>query len=264
MKGIILAGGLGTRLRPLTLVTNKHLIALYDKPMILYPLETLKQAGINDILIVSGREHAGHFLEFLGSGADYGVKLTYKVQDQAGGIAHALLLAEDFADRQAITVILSDNIYEDNFRTMVHNFKKGARIFLKKVEDPERFGVPELKGKTVTKIIEKPTNPPTPYAVTGLYQYDSDVFKIIKKLKPSGRGELEITDVNNAYIRKGNMKAEFVNGFWSDAGTFESLARTTLWIMNKRLTHSTGLRVNGEPACPEFIRRAEPLKKNKK
>lgn len=235
MKGIILAGGLGTRLRPLTLVTNKHLIALYDKPMILYPLETLVKAGIRDILIVSGREHAGHFLEFLGSGEEYGAKLTYKVQDQAGGIAHALLLAEDFADNRPVTVILSDNIFEDAFVRYVKNFRRGARIFLKKVPDPNRFGVPELNGRKVLKILEKPAQPPSPYAVTGFYQYDDSVFKIIKKLRPSSRGELEITDVNNAYIRKGQLTAEYVRGFWSDAGTFDSLATATVWAMKKKL-----------------------------
>lgn len=234
-KGIILAGGKGTRLQPLTLVTNKHLIALYDKPMILYPMETLKKGGIRDILIVSGREHAGHFLEFLGSGKDYGVNLTYRVQDKAGGIAQALALAEDFANNSPVTVILSDNIFEDNFARHIKTFRNGAKIFLKKVPDPYRFGVPVLEGKSVKKIIEKPAEPPTPYAVTGLYQYDSKVFRIIKKLKPSARGELEITDVNNAYIRLSQMKAEFVRGFWSDAGTFESLARTTWWIMNNKL-----------------------------
>ena len=242
MKGVILAGGKGTRLLPLTLVTNKHLIALYDKPMILYPLETLKRGGIKNILIISGREHAGHFLEFLGSGKDYGVNLTYRVQDGAGGIAEALSLAEDFADNSPITVILSDNIFEDNFARHIKTFRKGARIFLKKVPDAERFGVAELNGKKVLKIIEKPAKPPTPYAVTGLYQYDAEVFKIIKRLKPSARDELEITDVNNAYIGHGAMKAEFIRGFWSDAGTFDSLARTTWWIMNRRLTRSTKLR----------------------
>lgn len=234
-KGVILAGGLGTRLRPLTLVTNKHLIALYDKPMILYPLETLIEAGIKDILIVSGREHAGHFLEFLGSGKDYGVKLTYKVQDKAGGIAHALLSAEDFANKEPVTVILSDNIFEDNFSHQVKTFNGGAKIFLKKVPDPQRFGVPLLEGKNVIKIIEKPKSPPSMYAVTGIYQYDQDVFGIIKRLKPSARGELEITDVNNAYIKSGILKAELVHGFWSDAGTFDSLAKTTMWAMKKGL-----------------------------
>lgn len=241
MKGIILAGGLGTRLRPLTLVTNKHLIALYDKPMVLYPLETLVKAGIRDILVVSGREHAGHFLEFLGSGEEYGVKLTYKVQDQAGGIAQALLLAEDFADNKSVTVILGDNIFEDNFARQVKSFQKGARIFLKKVPDSNRFGVPELNGAKVLKIIEKPANPPSPYAVTGLYQYDGNVFKIIKRLKPSGRGELEITDVNNAYIRQGKLAAEYVRGFWSDAGTFDSLATATMRAMRRKNKFKTQL-----------------------
>ncbi len=234
-KGIILAGGLGTRLKPLTRITNKHLIAVYNKPMILYPLETLVKAGIKEILVVSGREHAGHFIEFLGSGREYGIKLTYKVQDEAGAIAPALLLGEDVADQKPVTVILGDNIFETNFSRAVKNFRNGARVFLKKVLDPERFGVPVLKGKNVVKILEKPKEPPTPYAVTGIYQYDADVFKIIKRLKPSARGELEITDVNNAYIKLGRMKAEFVKGFWSDAGTFESLARTIQWAMGKNL-----------------------------
>lgn len=232
-KGAILAGGLGTRLKPLTNITNKHLIAVYDKPMILYPLETLVRAGIKDILIVSGREHAGHFIEFLGSGREFGVKLSYKVQDEAGGIAQALLLAEDFADEKPLTVILGDNLFEDNFSKYAENFRKGARIFLKRVPDPQRFGVPELESKQVIKIWEKPKAPPTPYAVTGIYQYDSNVFSVIKKIKPSVRGELEITDVNNAYIKKGQLKAEFVRGFWSDAGTFESLLRASNWARKR-------------------------------
>ena len=235
MKGVILAGGLGTRLKPLTNITNKHLMAVYNKPMILYPLETLVKSGIRDILIISGREHAGHFVEFLGSGKEYGIKLTYKVQDEAGGIAQALLLAEDFTDGKPIAVILGDNIFEDNFLRQIKNFRNGARIFLKKVEDPQRFGVPELKGKLVTKILEKPNDPPSQYAVTGFYQYDSEVFKIIKKIKPSARGEMEITDVNNAYIKLGKTKAEFVKGFWSDAGTFDSLAKSVMWAMKKNL-----------------------------
>jgi len=234
MKGVILAGGTGTRLRPLTNITNKHLIAVYDKPMIMYPLITLIKAGIRDILIVSGREHAGHFIEFLGSGKEHGVRLSYKVQNEAGGIAQALLLAEDFSDRKPVTVILGDNIFEDNFKKAVSSFRKGARIFLKKVQDPERFGVPELNKQRVVKIVEKPTKPPTSFAVTGLYQYDTDVFRIVKKLKPSERGELEITDVNNAYIKKGALRAEFVKGFWSDAGTFDSLARATQWAMKRK------------------------------
>lgn len=234
MKGIILAGGLGTRLKPLTDITNKHLIAVYKDPMIMYPLRTLIRSGIRDILVVSGREHAGHFLEFLGSGSEFGVNLTYKVQDKAGGIAQALLLAEDFADGKPITVILGDNIFEQSFPSAVKSLRNGARIFLKKVPDPERFGVAIVEKGQVKKILEKPKPSPSPHAVTGLYQYDSRVFDIIKRLKPSARGELEITDVNNVYIRKGQMKAEMVKGFWSDAGTFESLARTVQWAMKKR------------------------------
>lgn len=234
MKGIILAGGAGSRLRPLTDITNKHLIAVYDRPMILYPLERLVEAGIRNILIVSGRDHVGHFLEYMGSGRDFGVNFTYKVQDTAGGIAHALLMAEDFVGDDNMSVILCDNIFEQNFKKYVDNFKGGARIFLKKVSDPQRFGVAVVKNGLVKKIIEKPKNPPSQLAVTGFYQYDSQVFDIIKKLKPSARGELEITDVNNAYIRSGQMRAEIIKGFWSDAGTHDSLARTIKWAMGRK------------------------------
>ena len=229
-----MAGGTGTRLRPLTNITNKHLIAVYDRPMISYPLELLSRAGIKDILIVSGREHAGHFLEFLGSGKDLGVNFTYKVQDTASGIAHALLAARDFVDNDNMTVILCDNIFEQNFKKYIDNFKSGARIFLKKVPDAKRFGVAVVQKGLVKKIIEKPKNPPSQMAVTGLYQYDSKVFDIIKKLKPSARGELEITDVNNAYIQMGQMRAETISGFWSDAGTYDSLARTIRWAMSRK------------------------------
>ncbi len=234
MKGIILAGGMGTRLMPLTKITNKHLIAIYDKPMILYPLEMMANSGIKDILIVSGREHAGHFLEFLGSGKDFGVNLTYRVQDIAGGIAHALLLAEDFVGKDTMSVILCDNIFEQNFSKHINNFKNGARIFLKKVPDPQRFGVASIKNGIVQDIVEKPKKPKTQLAVTGFYQYDNRVFDIIKKLKPSSRGELEITDVNNAYIKMKEMGAEIIKGFWSDAGTHDSLGRTVRWVMNKK------------------------------
>ncbi len=232
-KGIILAGGKGTRLLPLTQLTNKHLLPIFNRAMIEYPLQTLLKSGIKEILIVSGRDHAGDFIEYLGSGKDYGAKFSYKVQDEAGGIAQALLLAEDFADSKPITVILGDNIFEDNINKAVKNFRKGARIFLKEVNDPERFGVAIIKNKKVSKILEKPKQAPSPYAVTGLYQYDANVFKIVKKLKPSGRGELEITDVNNAYIVKNQMQAEFVKGFWSDAGTFDSLALSINWALKK-------------------------------
>ena len=233
MKGVILAGGTGSRLKPLTNLTNKHLLPIFNRAMIEYPLNTLLKSGIKEILIISGREHAGDFIEYLGSGKDYSAQFTYKVQDEAGGIAQALLLAEDFADGRPVTVILGDNIFEDNFSRVMKTFRDGARIFLKEVPDPERFGVAVLEGKRVVKIIEKPSQPPTPFAVTGLYQYDAKVFGIIKRLKPSARGELEITDVNNAYVRHGALKAEFVKGFWTDAGTFESLAQAVNWAMKK-------------------------------
>jgi glucose-1-phosphate thymidylyltransferase len=230
MKGVILAGGTGSRMYPLTKVTNKHLLPVYDKPMICYPMETLISAGITDIMIVSGRGHAGHFLELLGSGADYGVHFTYEIQEKAGGIAQALSLAEDFAERDNVTVILGDNIFQDNIINDIRNFKSGAKIFLKEVTDARRFGVAELKGKKVIGIEEKPREPKSNLAVTGLYIYDSDVFDAIKTLKPSGRGELEITDVNNYYITQGVMEYSVLKGFWSDAGTFESLLRASMLV----------------------------------
>ena len=234
MKGVILAGGRGTRLLPLTKITNKHLLPVFDRAMIDYPLKTLLDAGIKDILVVSGREHAGDFIEYLGSGRDHGVKFTYKVQDEASGIAGALMLAKDFVDGDNMTVILGDNIFEENFKTKISKFKKGATVFLKEVGDPERFGVATLKGDKVIKIIEKPKAPESNMITTGIYQYDSSVFGIIKKLKPSARGELEQTDVNNAYIKKGQMRAEYVKGFWSDAGTFDSLAVATNWAIESK------------------------------
>ncbi|MGB4422370.1 MAG: sugar phosphate nucleotidyltransferase [Methanosarcina flavescens] len=230
MKGVILAGGTGSRLYPLTKVTNKHLLPVYDKPMIYYPLETLISAGIKDIMIVSGRGHAGHFLELLGSGVDFGVHFTYEIQEQAGGIAQALYLAKDFVDGDNVTVILGDNIFQDNVKDDVKNFKTGAKIFLKEVPDAHRFGVAELKGKKVIGIEEKPKVPKTNFAVTGLYIYDSEVFDVIRTLKPSGRGELEITDVNNYYVNKGAMEYTVLEGFWSDAGTFESLLRAGMLV----------------------------------
>ena len=232
MKGVILAGGTGTRLLPLTKVTNKHLLPVYDKPMIYYPLNTLIQAGITDIMIVSGRGHAGHFLELLGSGKDFGVKLSYAIQEKAGGIAEALGLARDFVDGDNICVILGDNVFEDVID--IRDFKAGAMIYIKHVPDPKRFGVVTLKGDKVVRVVEKPKVPETDWAVTGLYVYDSNVFEMISKLKPSGRGELEITDVNNAYIRSGKMEARRVKGFWTDAGTFESLYRATTLVRDKK------------------------------
>ena len=230
MRGIILAGGTGSRLFPLTKVTNKHLLPVYDKPMIYYPLRTLVNAGITDIMIVSGRGHAGHFLELLGSGAEFGVNLTYEIQEKAGGIAQALGLAERWADDEAVAVILGDNIYQDEVKNDVASFKTGAKIFLKEVPDAERFGVAELGTDRVLSIEEKPKKPKSNYAVTGLYLYDADVFSIIRTIKPSGRGELEITDVNNAYLKKGMMQYAILKGFWSDAGTFDSLIRASVLV----------------------------------
>lgn len=233
MKGVILAGGTGSRMMPCTKVTNKHLLPVYDKPMIYFPIKTMIDAGIKDILIVSGPGHAGHFLNLLGSGKDFGAKFTFEIQDEAGGIAQALGLAEDFADEEPVAVILGDNIFEDNVKEAVKGFKGGAKIFLKEVHDPERFGVAEVDGKKVIGIEEKPKNPKSKWAVTGIYMYDADVFRIIKTLKPSARGELEITDVNNAYIKKGKMEAAFLKGFWSDAGTFDSLLRASQLVKEK-------------------------------
>ncbi len=234
MKGIILAGGTGSRLYPLTKVTNKHLLPVYDKPMIYYPLQTLMQAGIKDIMIVSGRGHAGHFLELLGSGSDFGAHFTYEIQEQAGGIAEALGLAEDFADKKDVAVVLGDNIFQDNISDAVASFKSGAMIFLKEVPDAKRFGVANINGKRIISIEEKPVLPKSNLAVTGLYIYDSSVFNIIRTLKPSGRGELEITDVNNEYIRLNVMDFSLLHGYWSDAGTFESLFRASELVRSMR------------------------------
>ncbi len=231
MKGIILAGGTGSRLRPLTRVTNKHLLPVGRYPMIFYPIYRLKQAGITEILIVTGREHMGDIMELLGSGKGYGVNFTYKVQDQAGGIAEALGLAENFVNGDRSVVILGDNIFEDNIKPYVESFKKqkeGAKILIKEVSDPNRFGVPELKNGKIISIEEKPKHPKSNYAVTGIYMYDPEVFDIVKTLKPSGRGELEITDVNNAYIKKGKLTYDILEGWWTDAGTHESLLKANI------------------------------------
>jgi glucose-1-phosphate thymidylyltransferase len=229
MKGVILAGGLGTRLYPLTKVTNKHLLPVYDKPMIYFPIQTLINAGINDILIVTGGNSAGDFLKLLGNGKEFGLKhINYTYQEGEGGIAQALSLADFFASGEEICVVLGDNIIEKNIRKAVENFKRqkeGAKILLKEVPDPQRFGVPELKGDRIVRIEEKPKSPRSRYAVVGIYLYDQEVFNIIKTLKPSGRGELEITDVNNQYIEKGLMTWDILEGWWTDAGTFESLLR---------------------------------------
>lgn len=232
MKGVILAGGEGTRLRPLTAISNKHLLSIYNRPMIEYPLATLTKMGIDDILIVSGREHSGHFLNYLGSGVDRGLDFTYKVQEVAGGIAQALGLAKDFIGDSKFAMILGDNIFEDNFNGDWKFFLESSdtcTIFLKEVEHPERFGVYD---PTLDAIVEKPLHPPTKMAVTGLYFYDSQAFEAIKDLKPSGRGELEITDLNNWYIKRPGFRANIVEGFWSDAGTFDSMMASSNWAQH--------------------------------
>ncbi len=237
MKGIILAGGTGSRMFPCTKVTNKHLLPVYNKPMVYYPLETLAKAGIKDVLIVTGGNSPGDFLKLLGNGKSFSLKeLHYTYQEGSGGIAEALGLAEDFADNGKVAVILGDNIFEDDISQAVKDFEKqklGAKLFLKKIPDPERFGVAEIKGKKIVNIEEKPKNPKSNYAVTGLYMYNGQVFDVIKTLKPSQRGELEITDVNNFYIKQETVTYEVVKGFWSDAGTFESLFRATNLIERK-------------------------------
>ena len=227
MKGIILAGGLGKRLEPLTRITNKHLLPIYNKPMIFYPIQTLVGAGIKDILIVTGGNHAGEFLHLLGNGSEFGLKhINYTYQKGEGGIAEALGLAEHFADNDKIVVVLGDNIIEKSIKSYVQDFieqPKGAKILLKEVSDPERFGVAEVKDNKILKIEEKPAKPNSAYAVTGIYMYDNRVFDIIKTLKPSGRGEMEITDVNNDYISRDEMTFSVLDGWWTDCGTHESL-----------------------------------------
>jgi len=227
LKGVVLAGGLGTRLRPLTSVTNKHLLPVYDRPMIYYPIQTLVNAGITDIMIVTGGNSAGDFLKLLGNGKAFGLKhLNYTYQEGEGGIADALSLVEHFAAEEPVCVVLGDNIIEGNIRSAVNAYREqggGAKIILKKVPDPQRFGVPRIDGNKVLRIDEKPSVPQSDYAVIGIYMYDAEVYDIIRSLIPSGRGELEITDVNNAYIARNQMTWEELDGWWTDAGTFESL-----------------------------------------
>ena len=238
MKGVVLAGGTGSRLFPLTKITNKHLLPIYDKPMIYYPIQTLVDAGIKDILLVTGGRNSGDFLRLLANGKEFGLAhLNYTYQEGEGGIADALALAEHFADGDKICVILGDNILEKPIKEAVEAFKaqeRGARILLKEVPDAERFGVAEMSGSRIVGIEEKPKHPKSNYAVTGIYMYDGTVFDKVKKLVPSGRGELEITDVNNAYIREGTMTYSFVEGWWTDAGTFESLLRATNLVAQSR------------------------------
>ena len=238
MKGVILAGGLGTRLHPLTKVTNKHLLPVYDKPMIYYPLETLVRAGLQEILLVTGGNSAGEFLRLLGNGREFGLKhIHYTYQEGEGGIAAALSLAEDFADGDRLVVVLGDNILEQDIRPFVTRFrrqKEGARLLLKEVEDPERFGVAELKNGRIVGIVEKPKHPKGSHVVIGIYMFDAQVFDIVRTLKPSGRGELEISDVNNLYLKKGILEHDFIEGYWTDAGTFESLLRANQLVAERK------------------------------
>jgi len=222
-KGVILAGGTGSRMMPCTKVTNKHLLPIYNKPMVFYPLEILKKAGITEILLISGTESCGDFMKLLGSGEDYGINITYRVQEKAGGIADALQLAEQFANNENIAVILGDNIFEDNFSKDIEQFTNGAKIFVKEVSDPHRFGVATIKNEKVLKIVEKPTNPESSFAVTGLYLYDSSVFEKLTRLKPSQRGEYEISEINQMYIDEQKLQSRIITQNWSDAGTHESM-----------------------------------------
>ena len=238
MKGIILAGGTGSRLYPLTKITNKHLLPIYDKPMIYYPIQTLVDAGIRDLLIVPGGRNSGDFLRLLANGKEFGLKhINYTYQEGEGGIAEALALAEHFAEGERICVVLGDNIIEGSIAEAVAQFQKqerGAKILLKEVRDAERFGVAEIDGERIKGIEEKPKNPKSNFAVTGIYMYDETVFEKTKHLKPSARGELEITDVNNAYIEEGTMAFSYLEGWWTDAGTFDSLIRAANLVYQTR------------------------------
>jgi glucose-1-phosphate thymidylyltransferase len=248
MKGVVLAGGLGSRLFPLTKITNKHLLPVYNKPMIYYPIQTLINAGVDDIMIVTGGNYAGHFLQLLGNGKEFGLKhLNYTYQEGEGGIADALRLVEHFADQQPICVVLGDNIIENNIKQAADDFRRqstGAKILLKKVPDPNRFGVPELDGARVVRIEEKPENPKSEFAVIGVYFYDNTVFDIIKTLKPSARGELEITDVNNHYIDRNEMTWGELDGWWTDAGTFDSLLRASKMVAETGANKLEGMSAN--------------------
>ncbi len=231
MKGIILAGGSGTRLRPLTLVTSKQLLPVYNRPMIFYPLRTLRRAGIKDILIIVAPDHAGDFLKLLGSGKQYGCKFTYEIQDKPNGLAEAFIIGKNFIGDDDVTLILGDNLFEDDFSEAIKTFKSGGRVFAKKVHDPERFGVVEFDDNMqALSIEEKPKNPKSNYAITGLYVYDNSVVKKAQTLKPSARGELEITDINNLYLKEGALDVSIVKGEWFDTGTFESMYQATLFV----------------------------------
>lgn len=234
MKGIILAGGHGTRLSPLTKITSKQLLPVYNKPMVFYPLNTLLKAGIKEILIIVSPDHPGDFLNLLGSGKNFSAKFTYEIQDRPEGIAQAFLISEDFIGNDSATLILGDNIFEDNFSKTIKNFKSGGHIFAKEVSDPERFGVVQLdkRGKPL-KIVEKPKKHISNYAITGLYIFDKKVVDIAKELKPSKRGELEITDIQNWYLKRGELKIDIIEGEWIDTGTFDSLLKASNWVFRR-------------------------------
>ncbi len=234
MKGIILAGGSATRLRPCTKITSKQLLPVYNKPMIYYPLNTLIKAGIKDILIIIAPERAGNFLNLLGSGREFGVRFTYEIQEAPRGLADAFIIGDNFIGKDNVTMILGDNIFEDDFSEDIKNFKKGAKVFAKRVKDPERFGVVEFdKNNKAISIEEKPAQPKSDYAVTGLYIYDNRVVKAAKQVKPSSRGELEITDLHNFYLQKNELEVAMVNGAWLDAGTFDSLLEAQILAKEK-------------------------------
>lgn len=236
MKGIILAGGSGTRLRPLTKVTSKQLLPIYNKPMIYFPLQTLLTAGIKEILVIVAPDHAGDFLKLLGSGNEFGCKFTYEIQDKPEGLAQAFIIGENFIKDDSVTLILGDNVFEDNFSEAISSFNTGGRIFAKEVSDPERFGVVEFdENQKAISIVEKPTEPKSSYAVTGLYIYDNSVVQKAKGLQASPRGELEITDLNNLYLQEGALDVAFVKGKWLDTGTFESLHEAITFVRDKEL-----------------------------
>ncbi len=238
MKGIILAGGQGSRLRPLTSVTSKQLLPIYNQPMIYYPLQTLLQAGIHDILIIVAPDHAGDFLKLLGSGKDFGCDFTYEIQEKAEGLAQAFIIGKNFIGKDNVTLILGDNLFEDDFSQAIQSFKTGGRVFAKKVADPQRFGVVEFdKNNRAISIVEKPEVPKSDYAVTGLYIYDNTVVQKSESLKPSARGEVEITDLNNLYLKEQTLDVAFVEGKWFDTGTFESMHEATEFARSKFLAN---------------------------
>lgn len=241
MKGIILAGGKGTRLHPLTKVTSKQLLPIYNKPMIFFPLETLMKAGIRDILIIVAPDHAGDFLKLLGSGKDFGCDFSFEVQEEARGLADAFLIGEKFIGNDNVTMILGDNLFDDDFSESIKTFETGGRVFAKKVPDPERFGVVEFdQDNKVVSIVEKPQQPKSEFAVTGMYIYDNSVIEKAKSLQPSPRGEIEITDLNNLYLQEGTLDVAFVEGEWLDTGTFEAMYQATNFVRNRVLNQQNG------------------------